>query len=121
MDQGFPAASRFHDKRDYGRAFHRGVRVHGQHCMLVLAPRPKRAARRARLGVVVSTKVHKRAVHRHRCKRWVRELFRRDWKERLHGIDCVVVFKNAPELGAHADLDAELQRSLDKALARLAG
>lgn len=120
MHQGFPPGNRLHDRRDYGGAFHRGVRAHGAHCLLVLAPRRRRGARSARLGVVVSTKVDKRAVQRHRCKRWVRELFRTEWKQPLHGHDLVVVFKCLPSKDAHDALIAELRRTLGKAQARLA-
>ncbi len=115
MDQSFPPSARLHDRRDYGRAFHRGVKAHSRHCSLQLAPRPKRGPRRARLGVVVSTKVHKRAVRRHQLKRWVRELFRRELKDRLRGHDCVLVFRLDPPPDGHAALDDEIRHLIAKA------
>jgi len=115
VDQSFPPHARFHHGRDFGRAFRRGVRVHGRHCLVVLAPRPRRGGRRARLGVTVSTKVDKRAVRRHQLKRWVRELFRRELAGRLHAHDLVVSFKQAPPADGHAELDGELRRSVAKA------
>ena len=119
MDQRFPPSARFHDRRDYGRAWHRGVKAHGRWCGVHLAPRPRRGGRGARLGITVSTKVHKRAVRRHQLKRWVRELFRRELRTRLHGLDLSVVFRRDPPPDGHAALDAELQHLVAKARGKL--
>ena len=119
MDQSFPPQARLHDGRDYGRVFHRGVRVHGKWCLVVVAPRPRRGGRRARLGVTVSTKVDKRAVRRHQLKRWVREWFRRERPEDLHAHDLVVSLKVQAEPVGHEQLDAELHRLVAKAQAKL--
>mgnify|MGYP001118268998 CR=1 FL=1 len=96
FDQSFPPSQRLHDRGDYGRVFHRR-----QH---------------ARLGIMVGTKVHKRAVRRHELKRWVRECFRRELKGPLHGYDAVVLFRRDPPEDGHADLDAEIRRLVAKAL-----
>ncbi|MHC5067250.1 MAG: ribonuclease P protein component [Planctomycetota bacterium] len=116
-DQSFPPTNRLHTRRDYGRVFHRCQRADGKHCGVQLAARPKRGGKRARLGIVVGTKVHKRAVRRHQLKRWVRELFRREYKELLHGFDCVVMFRRDPPTDGHAALDDEIRRLISKAMA----
>lgn len=119
MDHRLPSTARFHHRGDYARVYHRGVRAHGRWCSVQLARRSKRAGRCARLGITVSTKIDKRAVRRHQLKRWVRECFRRELKQRLHRLDCSVIFRAAPPPDAHAELDAELHCLVDKALSKL--
>ena len=116
FDQSFPPSQRLHDRGDYGRVFHRRQQASGRWVSVLLAPRPKRGPRRARLGIMVGTKVHKRAVRRHELKRWVRECFRRELKGPLHGYDAVVLFRRDPPEDGHADLDAEIRRLLARAL-----
>lgn len=118
-DQSYPPSARFHDRRDYGRAYHRGVKAHGRWCGVQLAPRPRRGGRQARLGITVSTKINKRAVRRHQLKRWVRELFRRELREPLHGYDLSVIFRADPPPDAHPQLDHELRHLIAKAQSKL--
>lgn len=116
MDQSFPATARLHDRRDYGRVFHRQQKAAGRHAVLLVAPRPKRGPQRSRLGVMVSLKVDKRAVERHRIKRWVREHFRTAWQHRVHGHDLVVLMRRCPPAERHPEFDRELDRLLERAM-----
>jgi len=118
MDQRFPPESRLHNRRDYGRVFHRQQKAAGRDAVVLVAPRPRRGqgATGPRLGVMVSTKVAKRAVRRHQLKRWVRELFRREWRAELDDLDVVVLLRRDPDCG-HAVFDDELRRLLGKARA----
>lgn len=116
-DQSFPPEARLHDRRDYGRVFYRQQKAAGPHAVVLVAPRPRRGPRRARLGIMVSLKVHKRAVRRHQLKRWIRELFRRELQQPLHGWDAVVLLRRDLGEDGHAVLDAELRRLVPQALA----
>lgn len=120
VDDGerFGPDRRFHHGRDYGRAFHRQQKAAGRDVVVLVSPRPKRGPRRARLGVMVSTKVAKRAVRRHELKRWVREWFRTEAKTLAHAWDVVVLFRRDPAgEAAHQRLVVDLRRLLPKALA----
>ena len=114
-DCSFPPAARLHDARDYNRVFNRQQKAAGRWSVLLLRPHGRPASR---LGIMVSTKVAKRAVRRHQLKRWVRELFRTRLRPLLPGCDCVVLLRADPT-GAddHRQLDAELLRLAPLALA----
>ena len=115
-DQSFPPTQRLHTRGDYGRVFYRQQKAAGRHLVVLLSPRHKKAPQAARLGIMVSTKVHKRAVRRHQLKRWVREWFRRNGKEPAFGYDMVVLFRSDPPQDGHQFIDKELTRLLRKAL-----
>lgn len=117
-DQSHPPAARFHHGLDFSRAFDRGQKAGGRHCLVLVRPRGRTqsgAPRCARLGIMVSTKVAALAVRRHQLKRWVRELFRTRLKERLDGWDCAVVFRSDPP--DHQACAAEVEALVGKALA----
>ena len=116
----FPPSQRLHNSRDYGRVFYRQQKGAGRHTVILVSPRPKHLPQAARLGIMVSTKVHKRAVRRHQLKRWVREWFRCGAKELALGYDVVVLFRSNPPSDGHAALGVELNRLLAKALAAVA-
>lgn len=68
-----------------------------------------------RLGMAISRKVAPAAVTRNRVKRLVRESFRAH-KDRLGGLDLVVIGRG----GLARSSDADLRRSLEKHWTRLA-
>ncbi|MBN8525958.1 MAG: ribonuclease P protein component [Planctomycetes bacterium] len=116
-DRSLPPAARFHHGVDFTRAFDRGQKAGGRHCQVLLRPRGRwqdGTQRCARLGVMVSTKVAPLAVRRHTLKRWVRELFRVQLKQRLDGLDMAVVFRSDPP--DHAACDAEILALVERAL-----
>jgi ribonuclease P protein component len=113
----FPPAARLHTGRDYGRVFYQQQKAGGRWAVLLLAPRSRKGARRARLGIMVNAKTGRTAVRRHQLKRWVREWFRTAAQERLAGHDAVVLFRADPPEDAHAAVVEELERLLPKALA----
>jgi ribonuclease P protein component len=116
MDAHFGPEHRLHNNRDYGRIFNRNQKAAGKHVVLLLRPRDKREANDARLGVMISTKTASAAVRRHQLKRWVRELFRTTWKERLRGFDLVVLFRQDPPADGHLLLNQELEHVLMRAM-----
>ncbi|HYE06463.1 MAG TPA: ribonuclease P protein component [Planctomycetota bacterium] len=121
MDQRHPPEARLHDQRDFSRVFQRQRKAAGKHVVVLAVRRARRAGTRARLGVVVSTKVSSRAVRRHQLKRWVRELFRTRLSREATGFDLVVLFRRDPPPDGHAALDREIIALVPKALAAAAG
>jgi len=65
----------------------------------------------ARLGIIAARKAIRRAVDRNTCKRIVRELFR-ERKQRLGGLDVVVICRVAVSGSARTDARRELARLL---------
>jgi ribonuclease P protein component len=116
MDAHLGPEHRLHDNRDYGRIFHRNQKAASKHVVLLVRPRDKREPAHARLGIMVSTKTASAAVRRHQLKRWVRELFRTTWKERLRGYDVVILFRQDPPADGHHALNNELEQLLPRAL-----
>jgi ribonuclease P protein component len=116
----FPPASRLHGDRDYGRVFQRQQKSAGPHLVALLRPRPRagREPERARLGVMVSTKVAARAVRRHELKRWARELFRLELQESLQGWDLVLLLRKDPPADGHAVFAQEVRDQVRRALTR---
>lgn len=66
----------------------------------------------ARIGIVVSRRVARRAVDRNRAKRLVREAFRKV-RHRLAGMDVVVELRRCPGRETAAAAGAEIARLLD--------
>ena len=67
----------------------------------------------ARIGIIASRRVARRAVDRNRMKRMVREVFR-GLGERPAGLDIVVELRRCPEREARATARAELTRLLEE-------
>jgi ribonuclease P protein component len=116
----FPPQARLHGDRDYSRVFQRQQKSAGPHVVALLRPRPPAggATARARMGVMVSTKVAAGAVRRHQLKRWARELFRLELQRGLAGWDLVLLLRRDPPADGHAAFDQEVREQVRRALAR---
>jgi ribonuclease P protein component len=73
-------------------------------------------APRCRIGITVTTKVHKRAVRRNRLKRFIREVFRKERRHLLAAADIVVI-----ALEGSTELDYQAIRSEFRFAMRRAG
>ncbi|MGH8648724.1 MAG: ribonuclease P protein component, partial [Burkholderiales bacterium] len=71
----------------------------------------------ARIGIIASRRVARRAVDRNRMKRMVRELFRA-MPERPAGVDIVVQLRRCSPRGSSAAARAELARLLEEFASR---
>jgi ribonuclease P protein component len=120
IDSTFGPEHRLHDNRDYSRVFHRQQKAAGRHVVILLRPRERREAPHARLGVMISAKTAPLSVRRHQLKRWVRELFRLNFKDQLIGHDVVVLFRQDPPVDAQIALAQEIRQLIPKALAATA-
>lgn len=68
---------------------------------------------RARIGIIVSSRIARRAVDRNRAKRLVREAFR-SARHRLGGMDVVVELRRCPPRKTMAAAGVEISRLLDE-------
>lgn len=85
----FPKEARLLKRSEFLRVQNTGRRIHGTNFMLFI-----RAARnpdsRPRLGITVTTKIHKRSHVRNRIKRLLRETFRQHQHDVRRGVEVVV-------------------------------
>jgi len=109
-DARFPPAARVLTSAEFGRVFKHGRRTATpQMALHVLAE----VEGGARLGLVVSRKVDKRAVRRNRIKRVVREYFRRIRAQLQPGVYVMLARADA----AKAD-NAQLRQTLERLFVR---
>jgi ribonuclease P protein component len=71
----------------------------------------------ARIGIIASRRVARRAVDRNRAKRLVREAFRKI-RNRLTGVDVVVELRRCPARESAAAAGAEIAKLLEELSAR---
>jgi len=108
------SAQRVHRSADFSAAREAGRRIDGGWFLLWV--RDRRDDRPARLGVAASRAVGG-AVVRNRCKRIVRDLFRRHQNELPPGLDVIVSARpSMPRVGT-----ADLEKRFLKTLRRIAG
>jgi ribonuclease P protein component len=82
----FSKQSRLLKKADFDKVFKKSVKVSNAHFLILIQ---KTSNPKSRLGLIISKKVDKRAVHRNRIKRIIRESFRNF--EHIDSCDFVVL------------------------------
>jgi ribonuclease P protein component len=82
VNQKFLKSSRLNKRWEYSRVQKGGTKVYGRYCLMLALPNNTGGNR---LGIVITKKVHKRAVIRNRFKRQVREIYRKDLINLLPG------------------------------------
>ena len=111
-DSTFGPERRIKRRPDFLRIQGKGKKIHSPYFLISYVRTPKAA--QSRLGVTVTTKVHKRAVRRNYIKRCVREVFRKNRESLKSRVEMVVIARNgAPEL-KYAQIEAELLKSMKK-------
>ena len=105
MTFGLPRSQRLAQRRDFLRIQQEGQRVTTPHFVLIVAPSSDPLAP-PRLGITASRQVGN-AVVRARCKRLVREVFRRDHGWLPPGVDLVVIVRSGAEALGYAGVQAE--------------
>ena len=100
-DQTLGPGRRVQSRRDFLRIQQSGEKHRSKHMLVAISPRrpePGEASdhipAESRIGITVTTKVHKRAVMRNRFKRRVREIFRRYRARFGQSFDVVVIALN---------------------------
>lgn len=105
MTLGLPRSHRLSSRRDFLRIQQDGQRVTTAHFVLILAPGLAPDAP-ARLGITASKQVGN-AVIRARCKRLVREVFRRDPSWVPAGVDLVAIVRTGTHQLSYTEAQAE--------------
>jgi ribonuclease P protein component len=105
MSASFRKYERLRRKNEFYRVYQQGKKISSSSFMLYLDRDHNRQYRR--LGITTSKKVGN-AVTRNRCKRLVRELFRRNKEAFPAGSDIIVVVTREMVGKRYADLAAEL-------------
>ena len=108
---GFPRTARLRKSREFA-ALRGGQRLACRHYHAEFRPTELPTAR---MGLVVSKRVSKRAVDRNRIKRLARDAFRR-WRGRLPHVDLVLIARPSAKLIS----GPELLQDLDTLWRRLA-
>lgn len=101
----FRKHERIRHRREFIRVYEQGNAIRSTSFVLHLLPHQPQHY--CRLGITASRKVGN-AVTRNRCKRLVRELFRRNKEKFPPGTDIVVVVTREMVGKTYADLEAEL-------------
>jgi ribonuclease P protein component len=120
-DQRFRPCHRIRRSWEYRRVGRSRAQAGDRLVRAIVQPRNRARRGVARVGVVVSLKVSKKAVVRHRLKRWVREFFRTRAKDLLHGHDLVVHIRPAAATCEHQEFESSLRHCCLQALERCRG
>jgi ribonuclease P protein component len=88
---------------EYERTWQEGKRYHTTHFVVIV----NSGRTCSRLGITVSRKVGN-AVCRNRLKRWVRELFRKNYKKLAPAADFSIIAKRQAGHLSHLQVDREL-------------
>lgn len=105
MNLGLPRSQRLTQRREFLRIQQDGQRVTTTHFILIVAPGPERTTP-PRLGITASRQVGN-AVARARCKRLVREVFRRDPSWLPPGVDLVAIVRTGADALGYDEARAE--------------
>ena len=106
MSASFRKYERLKNNNDFKRVYEQGKKIVSSSFVLYLDRDSKRQYRR--LGIIASKKNVGNAVKRNRCKRLVRELFRRNKDKFPPGSDVIVVIKRDMVGKQYAELEEEL-------------
>lgn len=111
VSQRFTKADRLLKPNEFQRVYRRGKQLHSSLFTVFALRNP---LGRTRLGITASRKTSKLAVVRNRCRRLVREAFRRHRAQFPAGWDLVVNVKHPLTKAAYALVESELARLLKK-------
>ena len=92
--------------KDFDRVFKQGKSAYGQFLGFKIG---KNEDAKARVAVIVSKKVSKRAVKRNRLKRQLLEIIRIDWLNKLAGLDLMIICLPAAKDANVEQLGAEVK------------
>jgi len=110
-----PRSARLLRREQYRAALSSGAAGERRHFTLFATPN---GLTQARIGIIASRRVARRAVDRNRAKRLVREAFRKV-RNRLMGVDVVVEVRRCPARETAAAAGAEIAKLLEELRARM--
>ena len=107
--EGYSRRHRFAERGSFGPVLRSPRKARGTLAMVHAAPGP---ATGSRLGIALTRRLVRSAVHRNQVKRLVREIYRRH-PIKASGLDCVVSLRSRFEPDAAASLSQEVGRLFD--------
>ena len=108
MTQALPRTARVRRRREFERAYERGVRIHGRFMKVFVVPNDTPGPR---FGVAATRKIGP-AVVRNRAKRLARELFRRH--KLTAALDIIIVPRREMLDAPFASLEADYLTALER-------
>ncbi len=102
-EQTFERFRRIRRSSDYKRTWQEGRRYHTTHFVVIVNP----GREFSRLGITVSRKVGN-AVCRNQLKRWIRDLFRNNYKQFGLIVDLSIIAKRQAGPLSRSQVDREL-------------
>lgn len=112
MLEKYPPKNRVKKRTEYLSIQNQGKKIYSK--FFVLANVGKEDSFSSRLGITISTKVHKRAHERNRVKRLVREVFRKNLAKFQNGFDLVFIAKKGIEERSNIEIKKEVKYLLYK-------
>lgn len=104
-------ANRLNRNKDFNKVFKQGASAYGA----VLGVKAvKNEAGKARVAILVSKKVSKRAVVRNLVKRRLMEIIRLNWLSKLSGYDLVITCQPNIKDKSYQELETELNTALTR-------
>jgi ribonuclease P protein component len=103
-DQTFERFRRVRTSGEYQRLWNEGRRYQTAHFVVIVSP----GRSFSRLGLTVSRKVGN-AVCRNQLKRWIRDLFRRNYKYFASSVELSIIAKRQAGQLSHVQVDQELK------------
>lgn len=117
MGESFPRTARLTRSRELNTVRAEGVRVHAGPFLIQLR-RDERSTSGPRLGVIATRRIGN-AVARHRSKRRMREVFRKNREILPPGTEVVLIARDGIEDLAWSELVSRYRDGINRALARI--
>jgi ribonuclease P protein component len=110
MSEEFPKSDRILARESFRRVYEQGRKVQSKYFTAFVLP----TASGKRLGITATRKIGN-SVERNRCRRLVREAFRRNKWLLPNGVDIVINVKRSLVDAGYRDLEAEFKTFLERA------
>jgi len=110
-EEGFPKRERLKEAKDFTRVFQQGKRTEGRFALLFSC---KGGEDTRRIGIVVKKRLGK-AVLRHRITRLLREIYRKNKKSLIPGVELVLLAKKGSEQKSYLELEQDILDIFKKA------
>lgn len=99
--------NRLKSQGEFSRILKEGKRFSAQYLLIAATPSKEKAAR---VGIVISKKVEKKAVHRNRLRRIVAHVFEHLIKDSAPKADVVIIIRSKPPTEVYAALEKDIKQ-----------
>lgn len=113
-DKRFPPSRRLLTKKDFDAVFREGQKCIRPSLVVFIRQREE-GATESRLGLAVSLKVTRKAIHRNRLRRRLREAFRNNQDKIPTPSDIVLIARHGSTDASYGDLEKQYLSAIEKA------